>query len=174
MEKLLDVFPGYYGRFLSVHFEQFLNEPIVTEEQNKAYSNIVEFLDSINNFSMSPELKSFLNENTTHITKEAMKDVSINMVHAIQDMDKFLADNKEFLEKYVAYKNSDEYKNSPAFELQLLLKDFNRTSGYYDIFIENMKKLSPKYEQYHEMLEAANETLMSQYPDIAKWEKSKD
>ena len=172
MEKLLDAFPGYYGQFVSLHFTQFLNEPLVTDEQRKAYNTIVEFLDNINNFSISPELESFLDESTSHITARNMKDISTNMVNAVENVDKFIADNKEFLEQYVAYKNSDEYKNSLVYKLQLLLQDFNSTSGYYDIFIQNMKKLSPKYEQYHNKLEDVNEVLISQYPEVAKWGKS--
>ncbi len=36
-DKLLDAFPGYYGRFICMHFAQFLNEPIQTESQQIAY-----------------------------------------------------------------------------------------------------------------------------------------
>lgn len=169
MKKLLDAFPGYYGRFLCLHFEQFLNEPIMTDEQKNAYNTIVQFLDNMNDFTISPELQSFFNESSAHMSNQSMKDMSENMVHSVNDIGKFLSDNKEFLEQYIAYKNSDEYKNSYAFKLQSLLKDFNNTSGYYEIFIPNMKKLSPKYKQYHAMLETANETLKSEYPDIAKW-----
>ena len=171
VEKLLDAFPGYYGQFVSLHFTQFLNEPLVTDEQRKAYNTVVQFLDNINNFSIPPELESFLEENTTRLTSETMKNISTNIVNAVQDFDKFIEDNKEFLEQYVAYKNSNEYKNSIVYKLQVIFQDFNSTSGYYDIFIENMKKLSPKYEQYHTMLEDANEVLTSQYPGVAKWGK---
>lgn len=170
-EKLLDAFPGYFGRFISLHFGQFLNEPMLTDEQKNAYNTIVHFLDNINNFSIPPELESFIDENTKHITSVAMKNISADMVHAVHDMDKFIANNNEFLEQYLAYKNSEEYKNSLAFKLQSLLRDFNITSGYYDIFILNMKKLSPKYAEYHAMLESSNKALTSRYPDISKWEK---
>ena len=33
-EKLLDAFPGYYGRFVCLHFARFLDGPIVTEAKN--------------------------------------------------------------------------------------------------------------------------------------------
>lgn len=71
------------------------------------------------------------------------------MVNAVQDIDKFAADNKELIEQYIAYKKSDEYRNSFVCKLQLLLQEFNSSSDYYEIFIKNMKKLSPQYEQYH-------------------------
>ena len=36
-EKLLEAFPGYYGRFICMHFATFLNEPIETESQQNAF-----------------------------------------------------------------------------------------------------------------------------------------
>lgn len=58
----------------------------------------------------------------------------------------FSADDIERLKKISifskAFKQSDEYKNLPVYKIQALLKEFNRTSGYYDIFIPAMKKLS--------------------------------
>jgi DNA-binding transcriptional MerR regulator len=169
MKKLQDAFPGYYGRFLCFHFEQFLNEPIMTDEQKNAYNKVVQFLDNMSDFKISPELENFFNENSAHLSNQSMKDISVNMVHSISDMDKFMSDNKEFLEQYISYKNFDEYKNSLTYKLQLMLKDFNNASGYYETFVPNMEKLSPKYKQYRAMLEIANETLKSEYPDIAKW-----
>ena len=35
-DKLLDAFPGYYGRFICMHFARFLNEPISSEIQMSA------------------------------------------------------------------------------------------------------------------------------------------
>ena len=31
IEKLLEAFPGYYSRFICLHFARFLEEPIITE-----------------------------------------------------------------------------------------------------------------------------------------------
>ena len=46
-EKLLDAFPGYYGRFICLHFSRFLNEPITTEKQAAAYDKILAFFDEM-------------------------------------------------------------------------------------------------------------------------------
>ena len=35
--RLLERFPGYYGRYFSLHFAPYLNEPIRTEAQKKAF-----------------------------------------------------------------------------------------------------------------------------------------
>jgi len=64
------------------------------------------------------------------------------------------------------YRNSDEYKKSPACKMQQLLLQFQQESGYYDIFIENLKILSDSYREYLEKLQVANKTFVDKYPQI--------
>ncbi len=40
---------------------------------------------------------------------------------------------------------------------------------YYDVFLPALKELSSSYAQYRRQLEAANQALLSQYPEIKKW-----
>ena len=58
--------------------------------------------------------------------------------------------------------------NLPMYKIQSLLKEFNNTSGYYDIFIPAMKRLSTSYTEYYRQLEIANDKLLKQYPDIER------
>lgn len=167
-EKLLEAFPGYYGRFICLHFARFLNEPITTTEQESAYAEIITFLDNVPSLNFPEELQSFLIESTKHISTENIRDMIEKTKQSIENPDKFLSENKEVLEQYLAYKQSEEFKNSPVFKIQTMLKEFNSTSGYYNVFIPAMKKLSVSYAEYHEQMEIANERLLSQYPDIAK------
>jgi len=70
------------------------------------------------------------------------------------------------LEFYIQYKKSDEYKSSPAYMIQKKLTEFNSTSGYYNVFIPAMKKLSTSYAEYYKKLEIANEKLIKAYPEV--------
>lgn len=167
-EKLLEAFPGYYGRFICLHFARFLNEPITSIEQESAYAEIIAFLDNVPSLNFPEELQSFLIASTKHISTENIRDMIVKTKQSIENPDKFLSENKEVLEQYLAYKQSEEFKNSPVFKIQTMLKEFNSTSGYYNVFIPAMKKLSVSYAEYHEQMEIANERLLSQYPDIAK------
>jgi len=167
-EKLLEAFPGYYGRFICLHFARFLNEPITTTEQQSAYEEIIAFLDNAPSLNFSEELQSFLIESTKHISTENIRDMLENTKQSIENPDKFLSENKEVLEQYLVYKQSKEYKNSPVCKIQTMLKEFNNTSGYYDVFIPAMKKLSVSYAEYYKQMEIANEKILSQYPKIAK------
>jgi DNA-binding transcriptional MerR regulator len=167
-EKLLEAFPGYYGRFISLHFARFLNEPIRTEEQQSAYLEIIAFLDNAPALEFPEDLKQYFDENTKHIGTEAIALMIESTKQSMENPHKFLAENKEILNEYLTYLQSDEYKNSPACKIKALLKTFNNVSGYYDIFIPAMKKLSSSYEEYMNQMDAANELLLSEYPEIAK------
>lgn len=165
-EKLLDAFPGYYGRFISLHFSRFLNEPIKTDEQQDAYDEIVNFLDNAPMLEFPKDLKDFLIECTKNISTQTIAEMNEKTRHSIENPEAFLSDNKEMLDWYLEYKQSDEYKNSPAYRIQAILKEFNNASGYYDIFIPAIKKLSTSYSEYYKQLEIANEKLLLEYPEI--------
>lgn len=167
-EKLLNAFPGYYGRFICMHFACFLNEPIVTDEQRSAYQIIVAFLDEAPALSFPRDLQEYLIENTTHISTENITQIIESTKHSIENPEEFLSQNKEMLDQYLTFKQSEDFRNSPMYKIQSLLKEFNNRSGYYDIFIPAMKRLSNSYAVYYKQAEIANEILLEQYPDIEK------
>ena len=167
-EKLLNVFPGYYGRFICLHFARFLNELIVTDKQRAAYQEVVTFLDEVPPLNFPQDLQEYFIENTKHISTENITQMIESAKHSIENPEEFLFQNKEMLDQYLAFKLSDEFRNSPIFRIQSLLKEFNSTSGYYDIFIPAMKRLSTSYAEYYKQLEIANNKLLQQYPDMGK------
>lgn len=87
---------------------------------------------------------------------------------AFEDIDEFVKENKEILDAYMEYKQSEEYKNSPAYKFMELMKEFCQTNGYYDVFIPAMRKLSPLYNQYYEQMLVANEEFEKKYPEYVK------
>lgn len=165
-DKLLEAFPGYYGRFICMHFARFLNEPIQTEAQQAAYETIIYFLDNLPQLELPQELEDYLSENTEHIGTEHILEMLESTKKTYENPDEFLANNKELLEQYMKYKKSNEYKNSPACRIMELMKQFNSSNGYNDVFIPAMKQLSPSYAEYYRLLEAANEKLLAKYPEI--------
>ncbi|NLB81059.1 MAG: MerR family transcriptional regulator, partial [Clostridiaceae bacterium] len=124
-DKLLEAFPGYYGRFICLHFARFLNRPISTPQQQAAYKEIIEFLDEVPALTFPKELQDFLVESTQHISAENIREMNEQTKKSIKDPEQFLSENKEMLTWYLEYKKSDEYKNSPAFKIQEMLKEFN-------------------------------------------------
>ena len=165
-EKLLEAFPGYYGRFICLHFARFLNEPIKTSSQQSAYKKIISFLDNTPQLKLPEDLQEYLIEGTKNIGTIQIKEIIENTKKSIENPDDFLSNNKETLKQYLAYKQSDEYKSSPAHKILTLMKDFNNVSGYNDVFIPALRELSSSYDEYYKQLEIANEKLLNEYPDI--------
>ncbi|WP_426350310.1 MerR family transcriptional regulator [Alloiococcus sp. CFN-8] len=174
IDRLLDLFPGYYGHFLSLHFARFLQEPISTEEQKAAYKEIIEFLDGIPALEFPPDLQEYFTESTKDFTSENIHDIMKETKKSIENTEDFLKENKEIIEAYHKYKQSQEYKDSPAYKIEKLLKDFNSTNGYNDIFIPAMKRLSPAYNDYYRQLEIANEKFLKSYPELEKLYNERD
>lgn len=163
-ERLLNVFPGYYGKYVSLHFGLYLNEPIITKEQQEAFDTVISFLDSADP-KIPIDLQQYLDEATKNFDTSFVANVSNAMDKAVENPEKYIADNQEMLEQYIAFKQSDEYKNSQAYKLQELFVTFNQESGYNDIFIPAMKKLSQSYRDYHQAMQKANEVFMEKYSD---------
>nr|PZN07489.1 MAG: MerR family transcriptional regulator [Caldicoprobacter oshimai] len=168
-EKLLNAFPGYYGYFLVLHFGRFLNEKILSGEQEIAYNNIIEFLDNVKTFKIPPELREFFEDAICFVDDELMESTIAEVVKAIENVDDYIEKNKDVLEQYIAYRSSEEYKQSLAYKIQNLLLEFHRTNGYYDVFIPNMRKLSTSYDEYFKKLEEANKRFMQRYPEVSTW-----
>lgn len=165
-EKLLEAFPGYYGQFLALHFSRFLNQPVQSQEQQSAYETILSFLDEIPSLEIPADLEDYLAEATKQIGTAQINRMLEETKESIENPEQFLADNQQVLERYLEYRQSDEYKASPAGRLMELMKEFSRGNGYYDIFIPAMKRLSTAYSDYYQQMEIANQKLLSQYPAI--------
>ena len=163
-EKLLQAFPGGYGMYLCVHFGQFLNGKIDTEEKERAYNKIVDYLDKIQEAELPKELEEFLQQGLEKFDEADMQRINLSLIDSVNNIDMYIEENREVIEKYFEYINSDEYKNSPAYKMKQLLLKFQQESGYYDIFIENLKILSDSYREYFEKLQAANKAFLDKYP----------
>ncbi|WP_238907033.1 MerR family transcriptional regulator [Clostridium sp. YIM B02506] len=169
LEKLLDMFPSYYGRFVSMNFSYYLNGTIETEEQKYAFEEIIEFLDNTPNLEIPKKLQDYLDEYTDAFSAKDITKMIQSKEENVKDYEKFIEDNKDILKEYIEYKKTDEFKNSPANKLAELTKEFCKTSGYYDKFIPAMRRLSSEYNKYQERLSEVNEKFIKDYPETKNW-----
>lgn len=169
IRRLLDLFPSYYGKFISLNFARYLTGTIETEEQMEAFNDIIEFFDNVPDFDIPSDLQEFMDEQLElYSSDEGVKKINaiIQGKHdAMKDINAFVKDNKEVLDEYTRFKQSKEYKNSPAYRMMELMKEFCATSGYYDVFIPAMRKLSPMYNEYFEQMLVANEKFIREHPE---------
>ncbi len=163
-EKLLMAFPGYIGRYFSFHFGQFLNEPIKSDEQKRMYNIIIDFLDNMESIEIPEELKLLFEEADLSMDDEGLESMSINMQDVYRDFELYWEKNKEVITKYAEFKKSNEYPNSIMAKFMNLFRKFGETSGYYEVFIPAMRKLSPEYDCYYVNMLKASEKLLQKLP----------
>lgn len=161
--RLLKAFPGYYGRYLSLHFAAYLHEPIATDDQQEAFDTVISFLDQVR-LEIPSDLQDYLEQTTEYLDADFAETASRTLQEVATDPEQYLAVHREAMEVYLAFKQSEEYRVSPAYRLEQLLKQFMETSGYNTIFLPAMRRLSPAYQRYCDALERANEVFLQQYP----------
>jgi DNA-binding transcriptional MerR regulator len=159
--ELVRAFPSGIGKYLAYHFAPYLNEPLDTAEKYKALVEIVEFLDNV------PEIK------IPRIIELGYKDMSDEMYKRISDrtrneINNMLTAKGEALEEYKKkiLDNIEKQNNeslikimNPINNFKKQLNEFFSRSGYYDIFIPNMKIISSEYREYHEKIIELNELM---------------
>lgn len=155
-EKLALSFPGSYGTFLSIHFGRFLDGKADTAEQEKAYAEIVDFLD---NLKIPDELERDL-EHISLMRTEDIDHITGTLHNAVENPEGYMTDNRKNMEEYMKFLSSDAFKTTPAYKLRQALSEFQKSSGYEEVLIANMKMLSPSYRAYAEKLQKANELWM--------------
>lgn len=162
-ERLLEAFPGYFGKLIILNFSKYLDVVINTSEQEGAYKRIIGFLDNCPNLELPEDLKTYLEETTSEITEDMILETIEGKEEAVKNPEKFFEDNAENIEMWMEYKNSDEYKNSPMYKITEYLNEFYQSAGFVDVFIPNLRELSPEYDNYYEQLLSANETYLEKY-----------
>lgn len=168
INKLMDLFPSYYGKFISLNFSKYLTGRIETKEQMEAFKEIIDFFDNVPNIEIPKDLQEYLDnyleEYSSEDGIEKINDILQSKEKSIENIDEFVRKNKEILDQYNEYKKTDEFKNSPANKLMELMKQVCATNGYYEKFIPAMRKLSPLYNKYYEQMLKANEQFIKNYP----------
>ena len=172
IDRLLEFFPGYYGKFISLNFSKYLIGEIETEEQRKAFHEIIEFFDNAVDLDLPKDLQAYLDEYSLMYADEEGTEIINNILEkkntAIQDVDEFINNNKEFIIEYNRIRQTEEFKNLPAFRLMEYMKSFCANSGYNDIFIPAMRKLSLLYNEYYERLIEANNKFVELYAEFTE------
>ena len=169
VKRLLELFPSYYGKIISLNFSRYLSGKIETEEQMKAFQQIIEFFDNVPDIDLPEDLQQYLDEYLEVYSSEEgtkiINDILQKKDHAMQNIDEFVENHKEFLDEYKKWKQTEEFKNSPANRLMEYMKKFCTSNGYYDIFIPAMRNLSPLYNEYYEQMLKANDEFIRVYPE---------
>jgi len=160
--QLLKIFPGSFGKILTTHFSPFLNEPIDSEEKEKAWNEIIKYLDESEPFNYPDEfyinyskieedtLEKIAEENNKEIkrlinfTPQELEEYKIKIMESLKSMN----ENKYFIEsRQKMFKSNLDFKN----RLQ--------SRGYYDRFVNNLRIISSDYDKYQTIIQKLNDEL---------------
>lgn len=159
--RLTNKFPGYLGQMFFINYMPFLQGRLETAEQQDAYVALVKFLDHMDDYPFTEEEKQTILDYGELLSMEMMKSMVMEKMAAVRDIDKWMENHDEIITQYQAFKQSDEYSALPIIHLYEKIKIYLQESGYYDVAIPLIRKMSPEYDAYYRQLISANEKYMS-------------
>ncbi len=152
--ELKRAFPSGIGIYLSYHFAPYLNEPLDTVDKYNAWINIVEFLDNVPDIEIPKSIQMMYDNMSDEMQLQLSISTKEKMIAMMNAQGEELEKYKEELLKNIENQNDKsllKYMN-PYFKFKKKLNEFYKSSGYYDVFIPNMKILSKDYKEYYERL----------------------
>lgn len=162
-KAITDAVPGFYGYYFLHHFLPFLQGRIETAEQKEAYEVICAFWDNTEiKIPMFMRIFSWISYRFyQEVSVESMSAKMNSQMRLYLDADE---EQYEKLKKQVldGYRMKRMMRFHPIYISQRKFMKELQDKGYNDIFIPNMKKLSPDYKMYHEALTAMNQRICSE------------
>ena len=158
-DKLIRIFPGYFGQLIFSSYKIFLNESLNKDEE-AAFNEYIKFLDGLPNFDLSKEEKDYIETISSSFDMKTLDDVNEEKLLAIENAETWLEDHKDYIEAYKEYKNSEGYQNSLMKSVQDKFKKFMQENNYYEKAIPLIRKFSKSYDRYYKKLLKANEEYL--------------
>ena len=162
-KAIADAVPGFYGYYFLNHFMPFLQGRMETVEQKEAYEVICEFWDSTEiRIPMFLRIFSWISYRLhSEVSVKSMSDKMSAQMKLYLEVDE---KQYEKLKKQVldGYRMKRVMRFHPVYISQRKFMKELQDKGYNDIFIPNMKKLSPAYKKYHEAMTAMNQRICSE------------
>lgn len=159
--ELKRAFPDGIGTYLSYHFAPYLNESMNSVDKYNAWISIVEFLDNVPDIKIPKIIQlgydSMSDETQLQIANKTKEKMLAIMKAQGDELEKY---KKELLESIDKQNDKSIAKMmNPYFKFKKQLNEFFTSSGYYDVFIPNMKILSSEYKEYNEKLTTFNNKM---------------
>ena len=118
-------------------------------------------MDSLPEFDLTDEEKEYLDKISASFDMETLEEINKSKIDAVSNSKEWLEENREIIDEYERYKDSDEYKNSEVKKLQDKLSKYMAENNYYEVAIPLIRKFSPSYDEYYRKLIKANEDYLN-------------
>lgn len=160
-KELKRAFPSGLGLYLSYHFAPYLNEPVDTKEKYNAWIKIVEFLDNVPDIKIPKIIQLGYDNMSEDMQKQMANNVHNEVTNMLNAEGEELEEYKKKIIENIEKQNDNSLlkRMNPYLKYKKQLNEFFSSSGYYDIFLPNIKILSSEYKEYHDKLTKLNEKL---------------
>lgn len=146
--------PGAFGSYLSSHFAPYLQIRITSEAQRDAYARILAFWDQPN-----LRLPFLFRLQMMLLPAPSMHQIDDQIQSMLNPSEAQYAQMKAQTLNTVRMRQNPLVRFNPIEVAKRSMMRRLRDCGYYDIFIPQMKRLSPTYKAYQDALTALNARL---------------
>lgn len=158
-DQLTIRFPGYIGQMFFFSYKAFFQEPIRKGGQ-EAFEQYIQYLDRLPSFELTEGEKEEIEELTAAFDAETLMELNQEKMKAIDSPAEWIEQNKENIDAYKAYTESEVYGNSTVKRVRDKLSSFLWDHQYYEIAIPLIRKFSRSYDEYYEKLLKANQIYL--------------
>lgn len=152
--------PGFYGDYFIAHFAPYLAHRIETEEQRDAYEKILAFWDSARiRVPLLIRLGALLQRRIIPAAQFSQAKLDERLRAMLDPTPEEYEKLKQQTLAAVRMRQSPLVRYNPGMIAQRRMMRALQDSGYNDIFIPQMKRLSPCYRAYHDAMDALNARL---------------
>lgn len=160
--RLIKVFPGYFGQLMFMSYKPFLDTKV---EDEKAFGEYISFLDNMDKIQFNEEEILFLNKVYEKLEISDLEDINLQKIKSIENYKNWYTKNQQQIEEYMNFKDSKEYKESIVNSIQQKIKKHMEDTKYYEIAIPLLRKFSKKYDAYYIDLLKADNYLITKLKD---------
>ena len=152
--------PGFYGDYFIAHFAPYLTHRIETEEQRDAYQKTLAFWDGANiRVPLFLRISAFIQRRVIPAQQFSAERLDERLRQMLDPTPEEYERIRQQTLQSVRRRQSPLVRYSPGMIAQRRMMRALQDSGYNDVFIPQMKRLSPAYRAYHDALDALNARL---------------
>ena len=152
--------PGFYGDYFIAHFAPYLPTHLQTEEQRDAYGRILAFWDGARiRVPLLIRLSAALQKRLIPASQFSAEKLDERLRAMLDPTPEEYERIKRQTLKTVRMRQNPLARCNPGMIAQRRMMRALQDSGYNDVFIPQMKRLSPSYRAYHDALDKLNARL---------------
>ena len=152
-ERLLESFPLSYLAYMIINlFDNYLEVDIVGDEEERAYEDIIVYLDGLDLKEPPEELKEYIEELYLRKGVVEFKKVQDDLLDYMSDLDsykKMIEDNEEVFLEQLEYFASEDYKSTDSYRMNILMSDYLEKIDI-DYIEDRLKVINPEYKLFTE------------------------